>query len=76
MMANQRSTVTIVGVSGLIAIASALPMLGIVSSDKPSGYLVALAFRGLLLSIAVSGNAHAFTSCQWFCSVGFFTPLF
>ncbi|MDW5266312.1 MULTISPECIES: hypothetical protein [Acidobacteriaceae] len=56
MTSKQQSGVLIGGISGVIAIISALPVFDV---DIGSIFVV-LAFPGMLLSMAVSGNVHAF----------------
>jgi hypothetical protein len=53
---KQRLAVLIGSISGVIAIVSALPTLG-VGTDS---ILIVFSFPGMLLSMGVSGNVHAF----------------
>jgi hypothetical protein len=57
-----RSVLLMVIVSGVVAVISALPVLEVCSDGGIRGHLVAFGFPGLLVSIAVSGNAHAFNA--------------
>jgi hypothetical protein len=60
MTAKHRTAIYIGSLSGAIAIISALPILEMCSDSSICGYFVFFAFPGILLSMAVSGNVHAF----------------
>jgi hypothetical protein len=62
MTSTQRSVLLIASISGVIAIASALPILEIVPDTPPFGYMIVFAFPGIFFSAAASGNIHAFSS--------------
>jgi hypothetical protein len=62
MTSKQRSNLLIGSISAVIAIVSALPVLEIVPSTPPFGYVTMFALPGILLSAVASGNIHAFSS--------------
>jgi len=62
MTAKHRTAIYIGSLSGAIAIISALPILELCSDANICGYFITFAFPGIILSVAVTGNAHAFSA--------------